>query len=195
MTDSISYDMIVLGGGSGGIVAATASASLGARTLLVEKTGRLGGECSWTGCVPSKALIHLARSAHELRHYGAAAAADEVSATALQQTRATTARIHKESDSKGMLEGLGAEVVFATPRIAGEHRVEIDGKLVTARRLVLTTGSSPVTPDIPGLAEAGFVDNTTMFDLQSPPATLAVIGGGPMPRLSVSDAVEIFETK
>ncbi|MBI2300638.1 MAG: NAD(P)/FAD-dependent oxidoreductase [Armatimonadetes bacterium] len=180
MADPKSYDMVVIGGGAAGICAGAAAAGLGARTLVVDKSGRLGGECSWSGCVPSKALLHLASVVHLLRRHGANPQADELVARALGETRRITVRIAEESASQAFLEHLGAEVRYGVPRLTGPQRLEVDGEAVRARRVVLATGSSPRLPDLPGLDEAGYLTNQNLFDLDSPPASLVVLGAGPV---------------
>lgn len=180
MSAADAYDLVVIGGGAAGISAAAAGAGLGARTLLVERDGRLGGECSWTGCVPSKALLHTAHVVRLLRLHGADSRADELAARAMAETRELTARIARDTASQAFLEQLGCEVVYHPGEIVGPHSVRVGERVVGARRVILATGSLPAVPEVPGLASAGFLTNQNLFDLEAPPRSLAVIGAGPV---------------
>ncbi|HZT44036.1 MAG TPA: FAD-dependent oxidoreductase [Chthonomonadaceae bacterium] len=178
------YDIIVIGGGSAGIVSGVTAAGLGAKTLLIEKQ-RLGGECSWTGCVPSKALLHAASIAHRMRNAGQCglppcAISREQAAGALAYVREMVERVRIADDSAGLLAEMGAEVVFGEAVFTGPDRLDFEGKTLRARQFVLCTGSRPTVPDIPGLEEAGYLTNQTLFDLTEVPESLVVIGGGPV---------------
>ncbi len=162
------YDLIVIGAGAAGLVTAGGAAQLGAKVLLVEQH-RLGGECLWTGCVPSKAVIHSAALAKLGRQQGWAAA------------RTNTDRaisIIEPHDSPERFEGFGVEVVIGRAVFIGPHAIEVSGKNVTARRFVVATGSDPAIPDIPGLADLAPLTNDTFFSLNVQPQHLLVIGGG-----------------
>ena len=175
------YDMIVIGGGAAGISCGAAAAGLGAKTLVVDAAGRLGGECSWTGCVPSKALLHLAEDAWRLRLYGADQQAALLAANALTETRRLTAKIAADSDSHSFLvDRMGAEVVYGHAELAGPQRVTINGKLKAARKVILCTGSSPLLPEIPGLDPDRVLTNQNLYDLDTPPARLVILGAGPI---------------
>ncbi len=184
MPESSQYDVIVVGGGSAGIVAGVTAAGLGAKTLLIERS-RLGGECSWTGCVPSKALLHAASVAQQLRtasDYGlpSVPVSREQAAGALAYVRDSVQRVHVADDSGGLLAQVGAEVAIGRATFTAPDTLNFEGGALTAKHFILCTGSRPVVPDVEGLREAGFVTNQTIFDLQTIPETLVVIGGGPV---------------
>lgn len=162
------YDLVVIGGGAAGLVTAGGAAQLGARTLLVEQH-RLGGECLYTGCVPSKAVIATAAQA---RSGGGQRWAQ--ARAAVQRSIATI----EPHDSPERFRGFGVEVVFGRARFVGRDRLRVDDREVTARRFVIATGSDPAIPPVPGLAELPYRTNETVFDLAEQPEHLLVIGGG-----------------
>jgi pyruvate/2-oxoglutarate dehydrogenase complex dihydrolipoamide dehydrogenase (E3) component len=178
------YEIVVVGGGSAGIVAANVAAGLGVRTALVEKA-RIGGECLWTGCVPSKALIHAATVSAIRQQSGALGAPvgsvdRERANAALRYVRDSIQRVKEADATEAMMEGLGVELFFGQPRFEDRHILQVDEQRFLSRQFILATGSRPAVPDIPGLQETGYVTNTSIFDLVEVPESLAVIGGGPI---------------
>ncbi len=177
------YHLVVLGGGTAGLVAAAGAAGLGARVALIEKH-LLGGDCLNYGCVPSKALIRSARVAAEVRdaaRFGVRVAGD-VSvdfAAVMERMRRLRASL-SPNDSASRFRGLGVDVFLGEGRFGGPDTVEVAGKSLRFRKAVIATGSRARLPDIPGLAEAGFLTNETVFSLTALPPRLAVIGGGPI---------------
>ncbi len=189
------YNLIVLGGGSGGLMVAAGAAGLGARVALVE-AAKMGGECLNTGCVPSKALLRSAHTAltkrsalHGLPAGTVAAAATDWSAIAARVQGVIAALA--PHDSVERFTGLGVEVVQGRGRLLSSTHVEVALTAGGTRRLeactvVLATGSSPAVPPIPGLREAGYLTNETVFaalgrlgDGKQPPR-IAVLGAGPI---------------
>ncbi len=180
------YNLIVIGAGSGGLTVAAGGAVLGARVALLEKH-RMGGDCLNYGCVPSKALLKAARVAHTVRTaaaYGLRGAgplpAQDLKAV-MDYVRAARARVAPH-DSVERLTGFGVEVRLTAGRLWSPHEVTLaeSGTTIWGRQIVLATGSRPHLPDIPGLAEAGYLTNETIFDCSRLPATLLVVGGGPI---------------
>lgn len=181
MTAIEHYDLVVVGGGSGGITAVTMAARLGARTLLIDRES-LGGDCLHYGCVPSKSLIASARAAHLVRNahvFGLEATGPIVDFVRVMD------RIDRIRDEIGSHETpeairkLGVDVALGGARFIDEFTLEIGGSdRVTGDKILIATGSHAVAPDIPGLAEAGFIDHVDLFGLREQPARLAVIGGG-----------------
>lgn len=175
--------MVVIGGGTGGLVAAVGAAGVGARVALVEED-RTGGDCLWTGCVPSKALIAAARRAHDMR------TADRVGLTPVEpqvDLARVMSRVHAAQhaiaphDSPERLEREGVEVVAARGRLAGAGRVELStGRTLTTRTAVLATGSRPVLPPVDGLVDADPLTSDTLWGLTELPARMVVLGGGPI---------------
>lgn len=177
------YDLVVIGGGTAGLVSSAIAAELGARVLLVERS-LLGGDCLVAGCVPSKALIRCARAAasvREVARFGIHGVGEprvdfpEV----MRRLREKRARI-AHHDSVRAFEGRGVEVVFGEARFTGRRSVEINGTSVEFVRAILATGSRPRRPAIEGLGEEDYLTNETVFGLEELPERLAVIGGGPL---------------
>lgn len=176
------YDLVAIGGGTAGLVTAAGGAGLGARVALVERD-RLGGECLWTGCVPSKALLACARAAAVARRAGRfGVRTGEVSAdlmAALRWVREAQRRIEPH-DSPDRFRGLGVDVVQGEGRFADERTVLVDGRTLRAKQVVIATGTRAALPPIPGLADVPFLTNETIFDLDRQPRTLLVLGAGPI---------------
>ncbi len=177
------YDIIILGGGSAGIVSGVMAGALGMRVLLIEK-GKMGGECLNTGCVPSKALIHAARVAHTLRTAGecglkSVAVGREDAAGVMAHVRSTIKAVEGADATVKLLEDNGVEIRHGSAHFTNPHMLEMGGETLTAANFILATGSSPAPLDVPGLAEAGYLTNQTVFDLDAIPESLLVIGGGP----------------
>lgn len=177
------YDLIILGGGSAGIVSGVMAGALGLRVLLIER-GKMGGECLNTGCVPSKALLHAARVARTIRE------ADRVGLTPQTLTRADTAGVMAhvrqtitavaDADATTqLLKDNGVEIRYGSAQFTDPHTLRLDGQAVTAASFILATGSSPKTPEVPGLPEGSYLTNQSVFDLDEVPERLLVVGGGP----------------
>ncbi len=184
------YDLVVIGGGSAGLVVAGGAAQLGARVALVEKK-LLGGDCLYTGCVPSKTFIRSARFAADVRRardFGFAPTSLEFKDGVFASITDRVARVIEtvgEHDKPERFEAWGVEVIFASPRFLSPHEIELtydDGsrKAVSAKRFCISTGSRPAVPPIEGLKEVGFVTNEEVFHLKKLPETLIVLGGGPI---------------
>lgn len=177
------YSLVVIGGGTAGLVAAHAAAALGAKVALIERE-LLGGDCLNVGCVPSKAIIRSARLYAEMRNaeqYGAQIPADirVEFAAVMVRMRGIRARISR-ADSVRRLIAAGVDVFFGQARFTGTDALTVEGLKLRFRKAVIATGSRPDTPSIPGLVEAGFLTNENIFDLTELPRRLLVIGGGPL---------------
>ena len=177
------YDLVIVGMGSGGIVAAEFAASLGLRVAAVERD-RIGGDCLWTGCVPSKALLAAAKVAQHMRtadRFGIAAVEPEIDLSRVwQRIRAVQEEIATTDDSPERFEALGIELVGGDARLAGPNAVAVGDRVLEARFVLLCTGSRPAVPDLPGLRAAGFLTSETIFELEDPPRSVVVVGGGPI---------------
>ena len=180
--EAIKADMIVIGAGSGGLSVAAGAAQLGLKVVLFEM-GEMGGDCLNFGCIPSKALIAAAHAAHQ-----AAASAGlgiDSSPVTVDFTR-TMAHVHRAiaeiapHDSQSRFEGLGVRVIRDTARFVGPRTVATDEFVVSARKIIVATGSRAVVPPIPGLAQTPYLTNETIFELKSLPNRLIVLGGGPI---------------
>jgi pyruvate/2-oxoglutarate dehydrogenase complex dihydrolipoamide dehydrogenase (E3) component len=174
------YDLVVIGGGTAGIITATTAAGLGARVVLVE-ADRTGGDCLWTGCVPSKALLAAAAAAHRTRSGGPGVSPAEPKiefAAVLDHVRAVIARIEPE-DSPDALRAAGVEFIHGHARFTGPRAIQVNGDHVRFRHAVVATGSTPALPPVPGLADIGPLTSDTVWNVTALPARLAVLGGGP----------------
>lgn len=181
------FDLCVIGGGSAGLSVAAGAAQMGARVALVEK-GAMGGDCLNTGCVPSKALIAAAHAAHAGRHaarFGIDYAPPRVDFARVRAHVQGVIDAIAPHDSVERFEGLGVRVIAGAARFADPRHVVVDGETgdgeaIRARRFVISTGSRPRLPPIPGLETVPFLTNETVFALDELPRRLVVIGGGPI---------------
>ncbi|MEO7261172.1 MAG: FAD-dependent oxidoreductase [Jatrophihabitantaceae bacterium] len=178
--DAIAWDLLVVGGGTAGLVAAKTAAGFNASVLLIERD-RIGGDCLWTGCVPSKALLAAAHAAQDARtgaRYGIRV--DNVTVdfgAVMAQVRQTIATI-EPTDSAAAMRAAGVSAVHGSARFTGPHTAIVDGQPVRFRQALVATGAAPVLPAIPGLAEAGPLTNESVFGLTQLPGRLLVLGGG-----------------
>ncbi len=175
-------NLVVIGAGSAGLIAALIAATVKAKVTLIERDA-MGGDCLNTGCVPSKTLIRSAKAAHEQRiasEFGIASVAPQV------DFREVMARVHRAiatiepKDSVERYTELGVDCIMGEARLLDAHHVEVAGRTVSTRSMVLATGGSPVIPPIPGLAEADPLTSDSLWSLQELPAKLLVMGGGPI---------------
>ena len=179
---AVEYDLVVIGGGSGGLLVAGVAASLKAKVALVERD-RLGGDCLWYGCVPSKSLIHASRVAYDVKHagrFGIYCNDPEIDfAKAIGHVQSVISTIQPH-DSPERFAGLGVEVIFGSGEFINRHTFVVNNRHLKARAFVIATGSRAAIPSIPGLQEAGYVTNEQVFSLTERPDSLGVIGGGPI---------------
>lgn len=177
------YHLVVIGGGTGGLVTAAIAAALGARVALVERH-LLGGDCLNVGCVPSKAMIRAARAwkaAEESsdRFGGPPVAQEGEFVRVMERMRRIRADLSRH-DSAARFRELGVDVFLGDATFDGRDSVRVGDQTLRYRRAVVATGTSPVAPPIDGLAEGGYLTNESVFSLTELPRRLAVIGGGPI---------------
>lgn len=176
---SFDYNLIVIGAGSAGLVTAYIAATARARVALIEQ-GAMGGDCLNTGCVPSKALIRSAKLAKEGAHperLGLTGRLEPDFAAIMRRIREVIARIAPH-DSIERYTGLGVDVITGRARVVDPWSVEVNGRRLTARRLVLATGAEPAMPPIAGLADVEPLTSETVWNLSEKPQRLLVLGGG-----------------
>ena len=177
------YNLVVIGAGTAGLVTAAGAAGLGAKVALIEKH-LLGGDCLNVGCVPSKTVIRSSRAAADARdgaQFGVRVPpGTEVDfAAVMERMRKLRARISHHDSAKRFSE-LGVDVFLGQARFAGPDSVEVAGQTLRFKRAVIATGARAAQPSVPGLPEAGYLTNETVFSLTERPRRLAVIGGGPI---------------
>ena len=174
------HDVIVIGAGAAGLTAAGGTALFGLKAVLIEGH-KMGGECLNNGCVPSKALITAAKRAAEARtetRHGVTLAPPQVDwAGVMDHVHDAIAHI-EHHDSVETFEGMGVEVIKGWARVTGEHSVRVEGRTLTAPRIVIATGSKPAVPPIEGLHAVPYLTNENLFELPEQPDHLVIIGGG-----------------
>ena len=176
------YDLIIIGAGSAGLTAARFARQLGLSVAIVEQS-RVGGDCTWTGCVPSKALLKVAGVAHSAGtagRYGLTSAAPVVDfPLAMDRIRAVIQQIY-DAESPDALAREGIDIIQGEAAFTGPDSVRVDGDGYTARRFLVCTGASPVVPAIPGLEGSDYHTYETVWQMEELPSSLAVIGAGPV---------------
>ena len=176
------YDLVIIGAGSGGLTAAGFAARLGARVALVEKS-RIGGDCTWTGCIPSKALLKAAKVAHEVRsaeHYGITAGAPVTDMRRVRDYIYGTIRQVYQFEQPEELAREGINVIVGAAHFVDQHNIEVNGQRFSAKSFLVTTGAHPAIPAMVGLSGVPYLTYEQIFDNDVLPATMIVVGGGPI---------------
>ena len=177
------FDLVIVGMGSAGMTAAEFAATLPIKVCAIERD-RVGGDCLWTGCVPSKALLASAKAAHTMRHgdrYGLRAVDPEVDrARVWKRVRAVQAQLAATTDAPEHFTAKGIELRFGEAVLTSPTTLSVGGDELEAKHVLLCTGGRPAVPPIPGLEEAGYLTSETVFELTDPPASIVIIGGGPI---------------
>jgi pyruvate/2-oxoglutarate dehydrogenase complex dihydrolipoamide dehydrogenase (E3) component len=181
------YDVVVVGGGAAGLTASGLAASFGAKTMMVERD-RLGGDCTWSGCVPSKTLIKAAKvvhQAHAAHRYGLTDFAPEIPfARVMEHVRDVRDEVYHDADRPEIYEDLGVDVRFGAARLVGPHHLVIEGEdgadRISARYIVLATGGRAAVPPIDGLDGVDYLTNESLFEIDAQPGSLAIVGAGPI---------------
>jgi len=180
--ETIKTDILVIGAGSGGLSVAAGAVQMGASVVLLEGH-KMGGDCLNFGCVPSKALIASGKAAYGQAHaaaYGVADVVPQVDYAAAKDHVASVIAQIEPVDSQERFEGLGVQVIREYGKFISPTEVEAGEYRIKARRVVISTGSTPFVPPIPGLDTVPYETNETLFELREQPAHLLVIGGGPI---------------
>lgn len=172
-TDEKPWELVVVGAGSAGLTAARTARLLGAEVLLIERH-RWGGDCLWTGCVPSKSLIAQARRAPPVLDRSAGIPAAQEVFTAVDSARESIA----PGDSPEALRDIGVRTLQGDAMFTGDRSMVVGGRAVEFTRAIVATGSRPGVPEIPGLADMDPLTSDTIWDLRELPARLVVVGGG-----------------
>ena len=176
------YDLAIIGGGSAGLTAADLAVQLGRGVALVEKY-RLGGDCTWTGCVPSKTLLRVARTAQEMRTaglQGLAPAQPEVDlGRVMAHVRSVVEWVYQQESIESM-RGSGVDVYVGDARFLGPHTLAAGEDVLTSRKFLVATGARPYAPPIPGLESVDYLTYESIWNLEVLPQHLIVVGGGPI---------------
>ncbi|MGI0492758.1 mercuric reductase [Alkalinema pantanalense CENA528] len=179
------YDLVVIGAGTAGLVVAAGAAGLGLglRVALVERH-LMGGDCLNFGCVPSKALIRAARSVFDVREsqeFGVHVPEGiEVDFSAVMERLRSIRSTISHHDSAARFRDLGIDVFLGNACFTSEHTISVENQALKFKKAVIATGTRAAQPEVPGLAEAGYLTNETVFSLTERPRRFAIVGGGPI---------------
>ncbi|MBT8400432.1 MAG: NAD(P)/FAD-dependent oxidoreductase [Rhodothermia bacterium] len=181
------YDVITIGGGAAGLTASGLAATLGASALMVESE-RLGGDCTWYGCVPSKTILKAAKVAHQIQDAGRYGLHDGNLQFSFADLMAHIHRVREEvyedADRPEIYENLGITVQTGLARFVDEHTIEVDGpngaRRYSGRYIVIATGAKAFVPPIKGIDSVEYLTNESLFELAEQPERLAIVGGGPI---------------
>ncbi|MEM6647698.1 MAG: FAD-dependent oxidoreductase [Bacteroidota bacterium] len=184
---SYDYDLVVIGGGAAGLTSSGIGATFGAKTLMVERA-RLGGDCTWYGCIPSKTLLKSAKVAHHMRHASQFGLIDQTPQfdfkTLMNHVRAIREDVYEEADDPKIYEDMGIDVRFGEARFVDPHTVSLtsddESETITGRIFIVAAGASAFVPPIDGIQEVPYLTNESLFELEEQPEHLAIVGGGPI---------------
>ncbi len=174
-------DLVIIGGGAGGLIVASVAAQLGLKVTLIEKEDKLGGDCLHYGCVPSKTLIKSARVAALMRRadeFGLGTVDVRVDLAKVNEHVQSVIEHIQHHDDPERFRGYGCEVIFGHARFVDAYSVEVNDQVIKGKRFVLATGSKAFIPPIRGLEETGYLTNIDLFSLPDLPQRLVVLGGG-----------------
>ncbi|HHH48359.1 MAG TPA: pyridine nucleotide-disulfide oxidoreductase, partial [Gammaproteobacteria bacterium] len=180
--EKFDYNLVVIGGGSAGLVSALIAATVKAKVALIEKH-RMGGDCLNTGCVPSKALIRSAKMlgyAHRARDFGLQKTEVSFDFAEVMARIQRVIRKIEPHDSVERFTRLGVDVKQGHAQIRSPFEVEVGGEILTTRNIIIATGARPAVPDIPGIEAVDFLTSDSLWDLRQQPRRLLVLGGGPI---------------
>ena len=177
------FDVVVIGGGAGGLFAASVANALGAKTCLIDKK-RLGGDCTWFGCMPSKAILKSAQVANyfkDMNRFGLDLDGQLKINTdnVMTHVRSIVDEIATHHPNE-VFEKRGIEIIIGPPKFLDSGSIEINGKKIVSKKFILCTGSHPMVPPIDGLGDIQYLTNENVFDLGVLPKELIVLGGGPI---------------
>jgi pyruvate/2-oxoglutarate dehydrogenase complex dihydrolipoamide dehydrogenase (E3) component len=177
---SESFDLVVIGGGTAGLVTASISARLGRKVAMIERQA-LGGDCLWTGCVPTKALVASAKLAHQMRHadlYGLEPVTPRVTPKAVMDSMREQRRLISRHDDPEKFRKLGIDVIEGAARLVSRSEVEVGNRRLRAKDIVVATGARTSVPPVQGLKENGFLDHVSFLEQDEFPASILILGGG-----------------
>ncbi len=195
------YDVLVIGGGAAGLTSSGICASFGAKTALIEKN-KLGGDCTWSGCVPSKALLHIAKELSSVKKNEMLGIKyDNVSVDfkkVMDSVRNTRQQVYDEADSPELMQARGVKIIIGVAKFINAHSVEIsrenESRTITFRAAIITAGGSPMLIPIKGIEDIDFLTNETLFELKEQPEHLVILGSGPI-GIEMAQAFHLLGTK
>ena len=176
------YDLVIIGAGAGGLIAADFAVRLGAKTALVEKD-RIGGDCTWTGCVPSKTLLKIAKVAQHVRdasRYGINSNLGSIDMAKVHDYVQGAVQQIYQSTTPDALRAKGIDVYLGGARFRDAHTISTADATFEAKHFLITTGANPVVPNISGLCDVPFTTYHQIFAIREMPRSLIVVGGGPV---------------
>ena len=176
------YDIVVIGGGSAGLVACKLANGLGKKTALIEKR-KLGGDCTWFGCIPSKTLIKTANIAHDIKRiskFGLASEPIELNTDNVMQHVRAVVQADAYSHPPESYKAEGIDVIFGAPKFIDSHHIVIGSQTISANKFIVCTGSHTFIPEIEGLDQIEYLTNETIFSLNELPKSMIILGGGPI---------------
>lgn len=173
-------DIVIIGGGTAGLVTASVAARLGRKVAMIEREA-LGGDCLWTGCVPTKALVASAKLAYQMRHadaYGLEPVTPRVTPRSVMESMREQRRLISRHDDPEKFRKLGIDVIEGAARLVSRNEVEVAGRRLLAKDIVIATGARTAVPSIEGLKENGFLDHVSFLEQNELPASILILGGG-----------------
>jgi len=174
------FDVVVIGGGTAGLVTASGCARLGRKVALIERE-LLGGDCLWTGCVPTKALIASAKLAYQMAHadaYGLEPVRQPVDSKKVMDSMRAMRKDISRHDDPEKFRRLGIDVIFGQARLLSRNQVQVVERTLEAKDIVLATGARTNVPPVEGLVETGFFDHVSFLAQDSLPRSVVILGGG-----------------
>lgn len=174
-------DFIIIGGGGAGLTAAFTANGFGKKVILIEKN-KVGGECTWNGCIPSKALIKSSKVAHFIQNahkYGIKATDSIDTKAVMNHVRSIQKNVYTH-ETPEVLEEKGIEVIIGKARFIAKDTIKVNDLIIKGKKIILATGSKPRIPKINGLDSIDYLTNETVFKLDQPPKSLGILGTGPI---------------
>lgn len=175
------YDIVVIGGGAAGLTAAFTAKGFSEKVALIEKD-RLGGECTWKGCVPSKALLKSAKAAHQIKEadkYGVRSDFKIDDKRVMDYVHSVQQKIYQKENPK-VLSEKGIDFIDAQAEFVDNHTLKVGEKKISADKIIIASGSSPLIPQIEGIENLSYFSNENLFEIETLPESLLIIGGGPI---------------
>ncbi|MGN6184466.1 MAG: dihydrolipoyl dehydrogenase family protein [Thermoanaerobaculia bacterium] len=174
------YDVLVLGGGTAGLVTASGCARLGRKVAMIERE-KLGGDCLWTGCVPTKALVASAKLAYQMRNaarWGLEPITPRVTPKSIMDSMREQRRVISHHDDPEKFRKLGIDVIEGNAKFVSRNEVDVDGRVLIAKDIVIATGARTAVPPVEGLNDAGFLDHVSFLNQDAFPESILILGGG-----------------